>query len=61
MDDNGRKQSVVATAVGMSQPQLSRCLGGLRRWDLDQLSAVCRYLGTRASDVIAVAEDTLGD
>lgn len=53
-------QEVVAGAAGMSQPTLSRCLSGLRSWDLDQLARVCEFLGTRASDVIAVAEDTPG-
>lgn len=57
----GVSQETVANAGGMSQPTLSRCLSGQRSWDLDQLEAVCRFLGTRASDVIAVAEDTVGD
>lgn len=61
MEARGVSQLQVAEAIGMSQPTISRCLAGIRRWDLDQLAAVCSFLGTKASDVIAVAEDTIGD
>lgn len=57
----GVSQETVANAGGMSQPTLSRCLSGLRSWDLGQLHAVCRFLGCVTSDLIAVAEDTVGD
>lgn len=56
----GLTQTKVAASVGISQPQLSRCLSGKTSWDLDELDAVCKYLGTRASDVVAVAEDSVG-
>lgn len=55
------RQVDVAAAGGLSQSQLSRCLSGERRWDLDQFSKVCRYLGTCASDLLSVAEEMLGD
>lgn len=61
VDARGVTQTEIAAASGMSQSTLSRSLSGLRRWDLDQLAAVCRYLGTKASDVIAVAEEEIGD
>jgi len=57
MESRGITQLAVARHVGLSQGQLSRLLSGDRRWDLDQLSTVCTYLGTRASDLIAVAEE----
>lgn len=56
----GLSQSRVAAGAGISQPQLSRLLSGSRDWELDVLSSVCQVLGTRASDIIAVAEDMRG-
>lgn len=53
-------QKTVAAHAGISQPQLSRLLSGARDWDVDTLSAVCEALGTRASDMLAVAEDLRG-
>lgn len=61
MKSRGLSQIQIAAQVGLSQPTLSRCLTGNRRWNLDQLAAVCVLLGTRASDVLAVAEDTLAE
>lgn len=61
MESRGVSQVQVAAAIGVSQPVISRSLSGIRRWNLDQLAAVCAFLGTKASDVIAVAEETIGD
>lgn len=61
MESSGVSQMQVAAAIGVSQSVISRSLTGIRRWNLDQFAAVCMFLGTKASDVIAVAEDTIGD
>lgn len=60
MRARGVSQTTLANQVGLSQPQLSRYLSGKRDWKLSLLVAVCDFLGTRASDVISVAEDTVG-
>lgn len=54
--DHPVRQEAIAAHAGMSQSQLSRCLTGVRPWNLDQLDAVCAYLGTNLVDVIAATD-----
>lgn len=56
LDAHGITQRSVATATGIDSGQLSRYLRGVKPWTLTELDAVCAYLGTNLTDVIAAAE-----
>lgn len=57
----GWTQMHLARLSGVPQSTLSKCLSGETTWNLDRFADVCTALGARASDLLAVAEETLDD
>jgi transcriptional regulator with XRE-family HTH domain len=55
----GQEQQALAAAVGVSAPQMSRMLAGVKHWDIDQLFRASAFLGADLREIILDAEQTV--
>ncbi len=46
----------LAKTVGISLPQISKLTAGLKRFDIEDLDAICEALGLNLREVVADAE-----
>lgn len=56
LERQGMTQTELGTAVGISQPQVSRILKGSRPMTMSEMLNMCKALGLVASEVLEQAE-----